>query len=106
MWWERSGRETGRKPKREKDRRKNGVVPLMEEKESGLPTARISTKGQIVIPKYLRDAINLKEGDSVFITKVDDKIMIMKKPDDPAKALAESGKSVNLKNIRREIKEE
>lgn len=68
--------------------------------------AKLSSKGQLVIPKYLRDAVGIKEGDSVIISKVDDKIMIMKKPDDPARALAQSGKDINLRNIRREIKEE
>ena len=68
--------------------------------------ARISSKGQIVIPKYLRDSIGLKEGDVVLISKVEDKLMIMKKPGDPTKALIKAGQEIGLKNIRREIKEE
>lgn len=68
--------------------------------------AKISSKGQLVIPKYLRDAVGMKAGDIVIISKLDEKLMIMKKPADPAKALLNSGKESALKNIRREIKGE
>lgn len=68
--------------------------------------ARISSKGQVVIPKYLREAIGLKEGDAVLISMIENKLMLMKKPGDPAKALVETGKQISLRNIRREIKEE
>ncbi|MFA4819793.1 MAG: AbrB/MazE/SpoVT family DNA-binding domain-containing protein [Candidatus Aenigmatarchaeota archaeon] len=68
--------------------------------------AKISSKGQLVIPKYLRDAVGMKEGDIVIISKLDEKLMLMKKPADPAKALVNSGKDLALKNIRREIKGE
>ena len=64
--------------------------------------AKISSKGQLVIPKYLRDAVGMKAGDTVMISKLDEKLMIMKKPADPAKALVNSGKEAALKNIRRE----
>ena len=74
--------------------------------ELNMEEAKISSKGQIVIPKYLRDAVGMKEGDAVVVSKLDDKIMIMKKPDDPAKALLQSGREIGLKNIRREIKGE
>lgn len=59
-----------------------------------------------MIPKYLRDALGIKEGTPVLISKVDDKILIMKKPEDTTKALLAAGKEIGLKNIRREIKEE
>ena len=68
--------------------------------------AKISSKGQLVIPKYLRDAVGMKAGDTVMISKLDEKLMIMKKPADPAKDLVNSGKEAALKNIRREIKGE
>jgi len=67
---------------------------------------KISSKGQIVIPKYLRDAVGLKEGDIALISKLEDKLMIMKKPENPADALVKSGQEIGLRNIRREIKEE
>ncbi|MBI3190275.1 AbrB/MazE/SpoVT family DNA-binding domain-containing protein [archaeon] len=68
--------------------------------------AKISSKGQVVIPKYLRDAAGFRDGTTVLITKIDDKIMIMKKPDNPGDALVKSGHDIAMKNIRREIKEE
>ena len=80
-------------------RKRPVFVIIMEE-------TTVSSKGQIVIPKYLRDALGLKEGTSVLVTKIDNKIMIMKKPEDTTKALLLAGKEIGLKNIRREIKEE
>ncbi len=68
--------------------------------------AKISSKGQIVIPKYLRDALGMKDGSVVLVTKLENKIIIMSKPADPAEALVKSGKDITMKNIRREIKEE
>ncbi len=68
--------------------------------------ARISSKGQIVIPKYLRDSLGLKDGSVVLVTKIENKIIIMLKPKDPKEALKKIGKDVAMKNIRREIKHE
>lgn len=66
----------------------------------------ISSKGQIVIPKYLRDALQLKPGSILLITRVENKLILIPKPDDPVKGLVEAGQRVAMKNIRRHIKEE
>lgn len=68
--------------------------------------AKISSKGQVVIPKYLRDALAIKEGSIVMIEKVDNKLILIKKPDDPVKELAAAGDKISIKNVRRHIKEE
>lgn len=68
--------------------------------------ARISSKGQLVIPKYLRDALGLKPGKVVMIFNMDNRLILIPKPDEPVKALVEAGEKVAMKNIRRHIKEE
>lgn len=68
--------------------------------------AKISSKGQLVIPKYLRDALGMKPGRSVLIGIVENKLIILPKPDDPIKGLVKAGEQVAMKNIRRHIKTE
>jgi AbrB family looped-hinge helix DNA binding protein len=68
--------------------------------------AKISSKGQIVIPKYLRDALGMEPGKSVMIVKEENKLVLFAKPDDPLKGLVDTGKEISMKNIRREIKGE
>ncbi len=68
--------------------------------------AKISSKGQVVIPKYLRDALGFKEGITLMMEKIDNKLIIIKKPDDPVKELAAAGEKMAIKNVRRHIKEE
>jgi len=41
--------------------------------------SKISSKGQIVIPKKIREKLKLKEGDEVIIFVVEDGILIKKK---------------------------
>ena len=45
----------------------------------------VSSKGQLVIPKYMRDALGLKPGKAVLVSLIENKIMILPKPDDPVK---------------------
>ena len=68
--------------------------------------AKISSKGQLVIPKYLRDALGMQPGSSVLMSKIEDKLMIVSKPVDPVKGLVAAGEKISMKNIRRHIKEE
>ncbi len=68
--------------------------------------AKISSKGQVVIPKYLRDSLDLKEGTAVVIFKHENRLVLMKKPADPLAALADAGNKVAMKNVRRDIKPE
>ena len=67
---------------------------------------RISSKGQLVIPKYIRDALALKPGRAVLIGLQDNRIVIMLKPENPVEALQESGKKIALRSARKDIREE
>ena len=68
--------------------------------------AKVSSKGQIVIPKYLRDALGMSPGKNILILKEGQRLIIVAEPEDPAKGIIKVGEEISLKNIRREIKEE
>lgn len=40
-------------------------------------SANVSNKGQITIPKTLRDALCINEGTKTYITKVDDTLVVI-----------------------------
>ncbi len=67
---------------------------------------KISTKGQIVIPKYIRDHLGLTVGSTLFIKQVGNKIVLVPRPSDPVDRLAQAGSEIRLRNIRRKIKDE
>jgi len=52
-----------------------------------METARTSSKGQIVIPKGIRDKVGLKPGTLVEIRQANGHIEIVPLPKDPIKAL-------------------
>lgn len=74
--------------------------------ELSMEEAKVSSKGQVVIPKYLRDALGFVEGSVVIMAKHENRLVIMKRPEDPLAALASEGSKVAMKNIRRDIKPE
>ncbi len=43
-------------------------------------TARVSRKYQIVIPKTVREALNIKQGDELIVLVEDDRIVMRPKP--------------------------
>ena len=67
---------------------------------------KLSSKGQLVIPKYIRDAMALKPGETMLVSLQDNKIIILPKPDSPVEALERAGKRISLKSVRKEIKHE
>ena len=71
-----------------------------------METSKISSKGQLVIPKYLRDALGLLAGAEVIMIRSDDKIIITRKPENPVDALVKASSKVGMRNVRRQIKEE
>jgi len=48
---------------------------------------KVSLKGQIVIPKAVRDEMGIKEGDELIVESSEEGIIIMKKPKDPVKEM-------------------
>jgi len=66
----------------------------------------ISSKGQIVIPKYMRDALGLKEGKKVLAVLDKNRLVLIPKPDNPVDELKRKGQELTLRGIRRDIKEE
>ena len=49
--------------------------------------ATVSSKGQIVIPKSLRDGLGIKEGQKVIIEEVGGTLVVVPVPKDPVKAM-------------------
>jgi len=68
--------------------------------------AKISSKGQLVIPKYFRDALGMQPGKGVILTKVGRQLILTPKYDDPVEGLVNAGRELGMKNIRRHIKGE
>ncbi|MDI6732016.1 MAG: AbrB/MazE/SpoVT family DNA-binding domain-containing protein [Candidatus Margulisbacteria bacterium] len=50
--------------------------------------AKLSSKNQIVIPKNIRQYVNLKPGDELLIEGLDGKIILLKKPKNYTDSLA------------------
>lgn len=48
---------------------------------------RVSPKGQVVIPKPLRDKLGIKEGEEVLVEESKRGILVMKKEENPLKAM-------------------
>ena len=53
-------------------------------------TARISTKGQLVIPQQFRKALNLRPGDKVSFLLQGEKLLVQR--DEPKRARLKKGK--------------
>ncbi|MEM2139532.1 AbrB/MazE/SpoVT family DNA-binding domain-containing protein [Nitrososphaera sp.] len=71
--------------------------------------AKVSPKGQVVIPKPLRDKYGIKEGEEVLVEESKRGILVMKKEENPLKAMVglfEGKMSKSSTELVREIREE
>lgn len=58
------------------------------------PTAKLSSKYQIVIPKKIRKKLNLNSGDELIMKVEDDKIVMRPKPKSYTEYMLGLGKEV------------
>ena len=52
-----------------------------------MPEATITSKGQVTIPKEIRECLDLKEGEKIVFIKRGDEVSIRPKIKDPVKEL-------------------
>lgn len=53
--------------------------------------ATLSSKNQIVIPREAREALDLKPGDKLLVTTLDNKVLVLEKPKSYHKAILGRG---------------
>ncbi len=73
-----------------------------------MPTVTVSSKGQIVVPKEVREALSIKAGQKVFMKVVDDHAEIIPLPENPVEGfcgILSKGSSLT-KALLRKRKEE
>ena len=59
-----------------------------------LMATKVSAKGQVVIPKQLREALGINPGDELLMVRSGDRIIVMKKPGSFVEALRGLGKEI------------
>ena len=68
----------------------------------------VLAKGQIVIPKTIRDLLGINMGDKLIVDVKNDKIILSKKQDTVdifLKVCKKSPGKISMKNIKRELKD-
>lgn len=69
-------------------------------------TVRMSSKGQLVVPKDIRERLHLKEGQAFRIEEADGTVMIVPVPKNPIQALRGSAKGLIREESTRLIRKE
>lgn len=73
----------------------------------GMNVSRVSPRGQVVIPKHLRDKFNIKPNSKVYFTESDGKLVLHILPPDPvAAARGILQKDIPLDELIRQNREE
>ncbi len=64
----------------------------------------LSSKGQLVIPKPVREQLGMHAGSRMLVRRQDNLILLIPKPKDPLQALRDLRAKLNLGDMREEIK--
>lgn len=59
---------------------------------------KVGPKGQIVIPKPIRDRLRVKPDDIVLLDIERERIVVEKVPEDPLKIITETAKRIGVKS--------
>ena len=73
-----------------------------------MPLTKVDEKGRILLPKEIRDKLNIKPGEEFLVTDIDKDAVILKRIDvkKMIKNLIERAKSVDLEKLEKEIERE
>jgi AbrB family looped-hinge helix DNA binding protein len=67
----------------------------------------VSSKGQIVIPREVREKLNITKGTKLEVIEMNGEIILIRLPDDPLKSLRGMFKAKRpIQEMRRWVKEE
>ncbi len=64
----------------------------------------LSSKGQLVIPKLMREQLKMQAGSRMIVKRQDNLILLIPKPKDPLEAMIALGRRLKLGDMREEIK--
>ncbi|MBI2583574.1 MAG: AbrB/MazE/SpoVT family DNA-binding domain-containing protein [Candidatus Aenigmarchaeota archaeon] len=71
---------------------------------SKIEEIKVSSKGQLVIPKDMREDLGLKPGSKVLLSRHDHAVLLVPKPSDPVRAIIELGNQMKLGDMKEEVK--
>ena len=73
-----------------------------------MPVVKIDEKGRILLPKEIRDRMNIKPGEEFLVADIDENAVVLKRINvrKMLEELIEKAKSVDLEKLEREIEEE
>jgi len=70
-----------------------------------MPTATLSSKNQIVIPREAREALQLKPGDQILVVVRGAKVILLQKPKSHSSALRGLARNLYGKNYLKKERE-
>ena len=73
-----------------------------------MPLTKVDEKGRILLPKEIREKLNIKPGDEFLVADVDKDAVVLKRIDvrKMLEDLIEKAKSVDLEKLEEEIERE